>query len=113
MRILIFGGTRLMGPYIVQNLHAAGHEVILFHRGQTNAMKVPADVREILGDHDRLAEYVPQLRALQADVVLHMMAVTEKQTEEFMTVFTGYTSRTVVVSSQDVYRAFGRGNGTD
>jgi len=35
MRILVIGGTRFMGPYVVQELHDAGHEIAVFHREQT------------------------------------------------------------------------------
>lgn len=35
MKILVIGGTRFIDPYVVKLLHAKGHEVILFHRGET------------------------------------------------------------------------------
>ncbi|HEX4714579.1 MAG TPA: NAD-dependent epimerase/dehydratase family protein, partial [Ktedonobacteraceae bacterium] len=109
MRILIIGGTRFMGPYITTSLHAAGHEVTLFHRGQTPT-ELPEGVQEILGDRDQLADHAELLRSLKADVVLDMMERTEQQARQFMGVFAGFAHRSVVVSSQDVYRAFGRVN---
>jgi nucleoside-diphosphate-sugar epimerase len=112
MRILIIGGTRLMGPSIVERLHAAGHAVTLFHRGQTR-IELPEGVEEITGDVNQLADYSGQLRSLQADVVLDMMAMTEMQAEALMETFIGFTRRVVVLSSQDVYRAFGRVNRTE
>jgi nucleoside-diphosphate-sugar epimerase len=39
MRILVIGGTRFMGPHIIGSLCAAGHEVSVFHRGQTRAAR--------------------------------------------------------------------------
>ncbi len=112
MRILIIGGTRFMGPYIVKNLHAAGHEVNLFHRGQTS-IELPHGVGEMLGDRDQLTQHADELRKFAPEVVLDMMAGAEKQAQQFMEVFTGFTRRVVVISSQDVYRAFGRVNGTE
>lgn len=112
MRILIIGGTRFMGPYIIKNLHTTGHEVALFHRGQTSA-ELLEGVKEILGDRNRLLEYAGELRAWQPDVVLDMMQATEKQARQFVEVFADFTGRVVVVSSQDVYRAFGRVNRTE
>jgi nucleoside-diphosphate-sugar epimerase len=112
MRILIIGGTRFMGPYITKSLHAAGHEVTLFHRGQTPT-ELPEGVQEILGDRDQLADHAELLRSLKADVVLDMMERTEQQARQFMGVFAGFAHRSVVVSSQDVYRAFGRVNQTE
>ena len=35
MRVLIIGGTRFIGPEVVRQLHALGHQVTVFHRGQT------------------------------------------------------------------------------
>lgn len=112
MRVLIIGGTRLMGPYVVNNLHAAGHTVTIFHRGQSN-IDLPEGVEEILGDCNRFTDYARQLRDLQADVVLDMMVMTEAQAHAVMETFVGFTRRLVVLSSQDVYRAFGRVNGTE
>src|SRR5258708_2769076 len=112
MRILIIGGTRFMGPYITTSLHAAGHEVTLFHRGQTPT-ELPGGVQEILGDRDQLANHAERLRSLKAEVVLDMVAATERQAQQFMRVFAGFARRSVVVSSQDVYRAFGRVNKTE
>lgn len=33
MRILVIGGTRFIGVYLTQLLIKAGHEVVLFNRG--------------------------------------------------------------------------------
>ena len=37
MRILVIGGTGFIGPAVVARLNSLGHEVALFHRGQTTA----------------------------------------------------------------------------
>lgn len=37
MRILLVGGTRFLGPPVIRLLLAAGHEVAVFHRGQSYA----------------------------------------------------------------------------
>jgi nucleoside-diphosphate-sugar epimerase len=113
MRILVIGGTRFMGPYIVDRLHAAGHTVTIFHRGQTSNIELPTGVEEILGDCDRLTDYTEQLRNLRADAVLDMMVMTEAQAHLVMETFVGFADRLVVLSSQDVYRAFGRVNGIE
>jgi nucleoside-diphosphate-sugar epimerase len=112
MHILIIGGTRFMGPYIITDLLEAGHRVTLFHRGQRR-LEPPAGVEEILGDRNKLMEHAEQLRRLQPDVVLDMMAMTEQQARQFVEVFAGFTGRAVVASSQDVYRSFGRVNRTE
>jgi nucleoside-diphosphate-sugar epimerase len=112
MHVLIIGGTRFMGPHITKNLHAAGHMVTLFHRGQSK-MELPEGVAEITGDRDELMQHARQLRQLQPDVVLDMIASTEKQAQHCVEVFASFTRRIVVASSQDVYQSFGRVNRTE
>ena len=106
MRVLIIGGTRFIGPPVVAELQQSGHKVTLFHRGQTDA--ATQDVSEILGDRRKLTEYTKELRKLQLDVVLDMVAVIEEDARQLSEVFTGSAKRVVLVSSMDVYRAYGR-----
>lgn len=51
MRILIFGGTNFLGRHTAAAALERGHEVTLFHRGQTNPGLFP-DAEEILGDRE-------------------------------------------------------------
>jgi 2'-hydroxyisoflavone reductase len=51
MRILIMGGTAFVGRHIAQAALGAGHDVTLFHRGQTGRGLFPA-ATEILGDRN-------------------------------------------------------------
>jgi nucleoside-diphosphate-sugar epimerase len=112
MRILIIGGTRFMGPPVVRYLHAQGHNITLFHRGQTRAEILPG-VQEMLGDRRPLAPYARDLQRLAPDVVLDMVPVIEQDAREIMNTFTGIARRVVAISSQDVYRAYGRVNRTE
>jgi len=112
MRILIIGGTRFMGPPVVRYLHAQGHNITLFHRGQTRAEILPG-VQEILGDRRPLASYARDLQRLAPDVVLDMVPVIERDAREIMNAFTGIARRVVAISSQDVYRTYGRVNRTE
>lgn len=113
MRVLIIGGTHFMGPYVVKDLLAAGHEVTVFHRGQISPAKLPEQVKELLGDRDRLPEYADVLRGQEPDVVLDMMVMHEQHARDLMETFAGVARRVVMISSQDVYRAFGRVNRTE
>jgi nucleoside-diphosphate-sugar epimerase len=109
MRILILGGTALTGPYAVRRLHSLGHEVTVFHRGEHEA-ELPANVRHLHGDfsHPPRDAFDPA-----PDVVVHMWAMTEMDAESFVRTFRGVASRAVVVSSGDVYRAYGRLTGLE
>ena len=104
MRILVLGGTNLTGPYIVRRLHALDHNVTVFHRGE-HEPELPASVHHIHGD---LAELSHERFDVAPDVVIHMWAMTESDAESFVTTFRGIAQRAVVISSGDVYRAYGR-----
>jgi nucleoside-diphosphate-sugar epimerase len=109
MRILILGGTTLTGPYAVRRLHSLGHDVTVFHRGEHEA-ELPAGVRHIHGD---LTHWRRELLDPPSDVVVHMWAMTERDAESFVDGFRGVAGRAVVISSGDVYRAYGRLTGLE
>jgi 2'-hydroxyisoflavone reductase len=51
LRILVLGGTRFIGPPIVEAALARGHTVTLFNRGQTNPELFP-QCEKLRGDRD-------------------------------------------------------------
>src|SRR5690348_7921429 len=112
MRILIIGGTNFMGPLVVRSLSELGHEVTVFHRGQTRT-DLPGSVKEILGDRRSITENAVELHRLAPEVVLDMIPFTEQDALDIMSIFNGTAHRLIAISSQDVYRAFGRVNGKE
>ncbi len=112
MRILVVGGTRFIGPPVVRRLSEAGHEVTVFHRGETEA-KLPKQVNHIHGDRARLSEHQETFHRFPPDIVLDMAAFTEQQALAIVNAFRGIARRLVVISSQDVYRAYGRFHGEE
>ncbi len=112
MRVLIIGGTRFMGPHIVNELTDGGHEVTVLHRGNTPAV-LPEGAKEILGDRNRLVDLKPQIKKLGPDVVLDMVLLNERQAREMVGVLSGIAGRLVVASSCDVYHAYGMLNGLE
>lgn len=107
MRILVIGGTRFVGPRVVARLVEMGHEVTVFHRGETRA-ELCGGVKEIHGDRRELASFAEEFRAAAPEVVLDMIAYTEANARALVNVFRGVARRTVVLSSADVYAAYGR-----
>jgi nucleoside-diphosphate-sugar epimerase len=107
MRILIIGGTRFIGPYVVRNLAEAGHDITLFHRGETEADKT-SEVQQLYGDRRDLPSFAAEFKVIAPDVVLDMIPYTEEEARLLMRVFKGVARRVVVISSADVYRAYGR-----
>jgi nucleoside-diphosphate-sugar epimerase len=107
MRILILGGTRFIGPFVVRSLTNAGHEVTVFHKGETEA-GLPEAVRHIHGDRQGLPKFKPEFAHLAPHVVLDMIAYTEQDAKIAMQTFKDIAQRVVAMSSQDVYRAYDR-----
>jgi nucleoside-diphosphate-sugar epimerase len=106
MRILVLGGTRFIGPRLVHRLAAASHQVAVFHRGRTDT-ELPPSVQRIHGDRHRLAEHVEEFRRFRPDVVVDMIAMTEQDARSLAARFRGIAGRLMVISSGDVYRAYG------
>ncbi|MCE9596184.1 MAG: epimerase [Planctomycetes bacterium] len=51
LKILILGGTQLIGPPLVEYAKSRGHTVTLFNRGKTNAELFP-ELEKLRGDRD-------------------------------------------------------------
>lgn len=112
MRILVMGGTGFIGSHVVRRLTSMGHEVTVYHRGQTEAA-LPPGIRHIHGDRQRLAESMIDLKLLAPDVVLDMFPYSEDDARTLMSTFAGLVHRVVAISSMDVYRAYDRLHGRE
>jgi len=107
MRVLIIGGTNFLGPPLARRLLGAGHTVAVFHRGRTRA-DLPPDAEHILGDRHDLGTHAADFRRFRPGVVVDMIAFTEHDALGLVRTFRGLADRLVVISSADVYRAYGR-----
>lgn len=54
MRIVVIGGTRFIGPAVVRMLRAAGHELLLVHRGAAEPCTEQHGVPHLHGDYDKI-----------------------------------------------------------
>jgi nucleoside-diphosphate-sugar epimerase len=100
MRILAIGGTGFIGRFAIPALLHLGHEVTVFHRGQSPL----ADVPSIQGDRREFAKHAAALRDTRPDVVIDFLISNSRQAEELAQTF---TTRVVMLSSCDVYRSTG------
>jgi nucleoside-diphosphate-sugar epimerase len=105
MQILVIGGTSFIGPYVVRRLVSQGHQIAVFHRGQSKA-EPPANVEHILGDRSA----VPRVKT---DVVIDLILSSGKQAGALMDTFRGVARLVVSASSCDVYRACGVLHGSE
>src|SRR5205823_3691155 len=106
VRITVLGGTRFIGPHVVRSLVERDHEVTVIHRGETEA-DLPAGVRHVHVDFAQFRAERARLAADSPDVVLDMVPFIDKGGHGVRH-FQGVVRRAVVVTSCDVYRAFGR-----
>jgi nucleoside-diphosphate-sugar epimerase len=112
MRIFVIGGTGFIGRHLVSRLVELGHDVGVLHRGQTHA-ELPRSVREFCGDRHRLSEHGSELKHFVPEVVVDTIAYTEEDARNLVEVARGLARRLVVLSSGDVYLAYGRLIGTE
>jgi nucleoside-diphosphate-sugar epimerase len=109
--VLFLGGTSFTGPHAVRELVGHGHEVTVFHRGE-HEPELPQEVRHVHGDLARWDEHVDVLRVLEPDVVVDMRAYVPDEARRLLA-FEGIAARAVVISSADVYLAYGRLRGSE
>lgn len=105
MRILIIGGTRRCGPYLVEELVDRGHSVICFHRGQHN-VAFSDRAEQIHGDRRDYVRFKSQMKDVEADAVVDMMAGDGADVRAVVEAFGGRIQRYICISSYEVYEAF-------
>ena len=103
MRVLVVGGTGFVGGAVVRRLLEGGHAVAAFHRGESSG-----GAETIRGDRRDLASHREAFRRFDPEVVLDTIAYTEEDGRTLAGAFRGIALRLVVLSSQDVYVAYGR-----
>ncbi|MEY7851532.1 NAD-dependent epimerase/dehydratase family protein [Natrarchaeobius sp. A-rgal3] len=103
MRVLIIGGTGLISTGITRELIEAGHEVVCFTRGETDA-SVPDSVTFLSGDRNDRGALEHAARTVDPDCVVDMVCFTPEQAATAVDVFAGDIDQYVFCSTVDVYR---------
>jgi nucleoside-diphosphate-sugar epimerase len=114
LRVLIIGGTRFIGAHAARQLVEAGADVSVFHRGKSDNPVLPGSATHI---RDPLAEYPitrfpDSVTKTDWDAVIHMVMMGAADGRA-AAAFAGRAGRLVMVSSGDVYRAYGRLTGLE
>lgn len=102
MRLLLLGGTRFVGRHLTEAALAAGHQVTLFNRGNTNPGLFP-EAEHLFGD--RGGDLAP-LRGRRWDAVLDVNAYLPKQVRASTRLLADAVERYVFVSTISVYASF-------
>jgi len=104
MRVAVLGGTRFIGRALVKELAAAGHELLLVHRGRHEPDDLPP-AEHLHAERNDLPSRAADLRAFGPDAVVDTASMTQALAEAALTA-APTDVRLLVVSSMDVYRAF-------
>lgn len=102
MRVGVLGGTRFIGRAITLDLAAAGHDVTVFHRGQTEPEEL-ASVGHVHVDRKDLGEAYADLSSY--DAFVDTMAFSTGNTQPVLDALPE-GRRLLVLSSVDVYAAY-------
>jgi nucleoside-diphosphate-sugar epimerase len=103
MRVLVVGGTGFVGSAVVRRLLEGGHEVAAFHRGESSG-----GAATIRGARKDLAAHREAFSRFAPEVAVDTIAYTEQDGRALARAFEGIARRFLVLSSQDVYAAYGR-----
>lgn len=105
MNVIVLGGTRFIGRAIVEELAGAGHELLITHRGELEPDDMPP-AQHLHAERTALAAHRHKLAAFKPDAAIDCRALTRADSEAVLDALPA-DLRLVVISSIDVYRAFG------
>jgi 2'-hydroxyisoflavone reductase len=100
MKLLILGGTKFLGRYVVEDALARGHEVTLFNRGQLNAELFP-DVEKLRGDRDGGLD---ALKGRRWDAVVDTSGYSPRVVRDSARLLSDAVEHYVFISSQSAYK---------
>ena len=106
LKLLILGGTRFIGPHVVEIARTHGHEVTLFNRGKTNIGRVQ-DVEVLHGDRNGQLD---ALKGRKWDAVLDTSAFVPRIVKLSTELLRDSVSHYVYVSSISAYASFAGAN---
>ncbi len=101
MRLLVMGGTRFIGLYLVKRLLDLNHEVVLFNRG--NQPPPSPKVQQIHGDR-KDARQVAKLSGERFDAVFDNNGRSLSDTQTLLDALGGNFQQFIYVSSAGVYQ---------
>jgi len=104
LKILVLGGTAFLGPSVIHEARARGHEITLFNRGRTNADLFP-DLERLVGDRDGQLD---ALRGRRWDVCLDNSGYIPHMVRDSAELLAPNIGQYVFISSISVYADFSK-----
>jgi nucleoside-diphosphate-sugar epimerase len=101
MNILIIGGTGFVGLELSKQLQEAGHTITLFHRNPATVLPF----KQTRGDCNSVDELRACITGVTPDCIIHTTAMNRRHIAALENALAAAT-RTVIISSADVYKAF-------
>lgn len=100
MNVLIIGGTRFQGRYLVDALIEDGHKVTIFHRG-SHSLGSRCGLTDLVGDRNNLGD-LKKLPKLEFDACIDTCAYFPQQIENLSTAIK--TRKYCLISTVYVYK---------
>jgi nucleoside-diphosphate-sugar epimerase len=104
MRVIVLGGTRFVGRAVAAGLTAAGHAVLLAHRGVTEPPGLPV-AEHLHADRGEWPRHRRALSAFHADAAVDVSAANGPDARAALAALQPGLAL-VALSSVDVYRAY-------
>src|SRR5882672_1077812 len=102
MRSLIIGGTRNLGPSMVQALLQEGHQVAVFNRGQTRD-DLPEEIERLRGDRTDPEQLKRAISGREFDLVIDTTLYTGAEAKAAVEIFQNRVARYIFLSTGQVY----------
>ena len=104
LRFIVLGGTGFVGRAIVEELASCGYQLLIVHRGEHEPPDLPA-AEHLHADRSQLSTVHETLKSFHAAAAIDTRALTRGDAEQALAGLPDV--RLVVLSSSDVYRAYG------
>ena len=110
MRLLLLGGTGFIGTPVAEQLIRGGHEVAVVHRGRQSP---PPGVVSLIVDRRDIGALARAMAAFDPDGIVDLIAYTAADVGQALAALPKRLLRLTVISSGDVYAAYGAFRGLE